>query len=81
MSLSRLEEMKAVDIRNIAPENLVDITGIHIDKSLEGEKRKEEFIRQVGNPYCYRVGNTIVKLSYSEGATLTERFQELVLAV
>lgn len=76
-----MEEMRAVDIRTVEPESLVDITKIHIDEKLDGESRKEEFIRQVKNPYCYRVGNMIVKSSYSEGSTLTERFQELVLAV
>jgi len=76
-----VEEMKAVDIRTVHPEELVDITKLSIDKSLEGDKRKAEFIRQVKNPYCYRVGNIIVKSNYSGGATLTERFQELVLAV
>lgn len=81
MSLLNLEELRAVDIRTVKPENLVDITQIHIDENLEGEKRAEEFIRQVKNPYCYKVGKMIVKSRYSKGSTLTERFQELVLAV
>lgn len=81
MSQFNLEEMRAVDIRIVKPENLVDITQIHIDENLEGKERAEEFIRQVKNPYCYRIGKMIVKSSYSEGSTLTERFQELVLAV
>lgn len=81
MSLLNLDEMRAIDIRTVNPESLVDITQIHIDENLEGEKRAEEFIRQVKNPYCFKVGKMIVKSSYSEGSTLTERFQELVLAV
>ncbi|MDE7205540.1 MAG: hypothetical protein K2O91_27385 [Lachnospiraceae bacterium] len=76
-----VEEMKAVDIRTVHPKELVDITKLSIDRSLEGDERKTEFIRQINNPYCYRVGNIIVKSSYSGDATLTERFQELVLAV
>ncbi len=76
-----VEEMKAVDIRTVNPEELVDITKLSIDKSLTGDERKAEFIRKVKNPYYYRVGNIIVKSSYSGDATLTERFQELVLAV
>lgn len=81
MSLLSLEEMRAVNIRTVEPESLVDITQIHIDDNLEGGERVEEFIRQVKNPYCYKVGKMIVKSSYSESATLMERFQELVLAV
>lgn len=71
MSLLNLEELRAVDIRTVKPENLVDITQIHIDENLEGKERAEEFIRQVKNPYCYMVGKMIVKSSYSESSTLT----------
>lgn len=45
-----VEEMKAVDIRTVHPEELVDITKLSIDKSLEGDDRKAEFIRQVKIP-------------------------------
>ena len=34
-----VEEMKAVDIRTVCPEELVDITKLSIDKSLEGDDR------------------------------------------
>ena len=57
-----VEEMKAVDIRTVHPEELVDITKLSIDKSLEGDDRKAEFIRQVKNPYCYRVYHCKIKL-------------------
>lgn len=45
-----VEEMEAVDIRTVCPEELVDITKIHIDESLESDKRKKKFIRQVKTP-------------------------------
>ncbi len=76
-----MEEMKAVDIRTVKPESLVDITKIHIDEKLDGERRKEEFIRQVKNPYCFRVGKIIVKASYNgNGVSLNQRFEELVMS-
>ena len=52
MSLLNLEELRAVDIRTVKPDNLVDITQNHIEENLEGKERAEEFIRQVKNPYC-----------------------------
>ncbi len=73
--------MKAVDIRTVEPDSLVDITTIHIDEKLDKQKRIEEFLRQIKNPYCFKVGDMIVKTSYSKGATLTERFQDFVLAI
>jgi len=52
-----------------------------MEQSMIRNDWKAEFIRQVKNPYYYRVGNIIVKLSYSGDTTLTKCFQKLVLAV
>lgn len=37
-----LEEMKAVDIRTVDPETLVDIRDVHIDRTLPKEERIKE---------------------------------------
>ena len=72
-----IEEMKAVDVRTVDPETLVDVTKIEIDESLSKEERVAEFLRQVKNPYCFRVGNMIVKNVYSnDGVSLRERFEQ-----
>ena len=72
-----LEEMKAVDIRTVDPETLVDVTKIKIDENLSKEERVAEFLRQVKNPYCFRVGNMVVKNVYSnDGVSLRERFEQ-----
>jgi hypothetical protein len=72
-----IEEMKAIDVRTVDPETLVDVTGIVIDESLSKEERKAEYLRQVKNPYCFRVGDVVVKNVYSnDGVTLQERFEQ-----
>ena len=77
-----LEEMKAVDVRTVDPETLVDVTTIKIDENLSKEERVKEYLRQVRNPYCFKVGNVVVKCSYSnDGVTLKERFEQLVRTV
>ena len=69
--------MKAVDVRTVDPETLVDVTQIKIDENLSKEERVAEFLRQVKNPYCFRVGNMIVKNVYSnDGVSLRERFEQ-----
>lgn len=41
------------------------------------EERLKEFVRQVGNPYCFRVGSIVVKNVYSgDGVSLRERFEQ-----
>ena len=72
-----IEEMKAVDVRTVDLETLVDVTKIKIDEGLSKEERVAEFLRQVKNPYCFRVGNMIVKNVYSnDGVSLRERFEQ-----
>ena len=74
-----IEEMKNVDVRTVDPATLVDVTQIVIDESLPQEERVKEYLRQVKNPYCFKVGDVVVKCSYSnDGVTLKERFEQLV---
>lgn len=72
-----IEEMRDVDIRTVDPETLVDVTKIVVDAGLPKEKRVAEFLRQVKNPYCFRVGDMVVKNVYSDtGVSLRERFAQ-----
>ena len=72
-----IEEMKNVDVRTVDPETLVDIRTVKIDQNLPREEREAEFIRQLKNPYCFRVGDVIIKNVYSgDGVTLQERFEQ-----
>ena len=77
-----LEELKSVDIRTVKPEDVADIQQIKIDDTLPQQEMRKEFIRQVGNPYCFRVGKVIVKSTYSgDGVSLNERFEELLMSL
>ena len=72
-----IEEMKAVDIRTVDHENLVDVTGILISDDMTKEERVNEFVKQVKNPYCFRVGDIVVKNVYSsDGISLKDRFEQ-----
>ena len=72
-----LEEMRSVDVRTVDRDQLVDATRIRIDEGLPKEERVREFVRQVKNPYCFRVGNVVVKNVYSnDGVSLRERFEQ-----
>lgn len=72
-----VDEMKAVDVRTVDPETLVDVTEVKIDEKLPKEERAAEFLRQVKNPYCFRVRDMIVKNVYSsDGVSLEERFEQ-----
>lgn len=72
-------EMRDLDIRSVSPEELTDIRDIRIDEHLSEVERKKEFLRQIRNPYLYRQGEYIVKLSFADTkATLTDRLKEYI---
>ena len=79
MSKNTLEQMKNVDISTVDPAELVDIRKIQIDQQKTREERLRDFVLQVKNPYCFRVGKVAVKLTFPEGgATLEDRLQNLM---
>ena len=72
-----IEDMKNVDVRTVDRDSLVDINEINIDESLPPKERAEEFLRQIKNSYCFRVGKVVVKNVYSDdGVSLQERFEQ-----
>ena len=70
------EQMRNVDVRTVERESLADISKIHIDPRMPREQRLADFVRQIGNPYCYRCGKVVVKVSFAEtDATLEDRLE------
>lgn len=69
-----LEAMRTVDVHKVDPETLHDIRDVQIKTELPKQERMLDFLRQIGNPYCYRHGKYIVKISFSEtDVTLEDR--------
>lgn len=71
-----LAQMREVDIHTVDRESLVDIREVQINKKLPKEQKFEDFLRQIRNPYCYRCGKLVVKVSFSDtDATLEDRLE------
>lgn len=60
------EKLKNIDIRTVDKEELVDIKDINIDSTLPYELKILSYIEQIKNPYCYRMGDVIVKIEFDE---------------
>lgn len=73
------KEMAAVDIRTVKAEELVDITALEEDLSGEDPAdRVRFFLQAVKNPYCFKVGEMVVKSSFSGNVSLQQRIQEMI---
>ncbi len=71
-----LQSMANIDISKVNKQDLIDIKNIHIEKQQSKEEKIKSFINQVKNPYCYRCGDIVVKVSYGKDeSTMQEKMK------
>ena len=59
--------------RDSNAQELIDIRDVHVSRDLPREKRIEEYVRQIRNPYHFRCGEITVHVSFApNGPTLEE---------
>ena len=62
--------------------SLVDIRDVRIDRTLPMEERVKSYVEQVKNPYMFKVGNTVVRVSYADtNRTMNDNFVNMTAAM
>lgn len=73
------EKAKETDVKDLDKSELVDIRDVKIDSKKPYLIRIISYINQVKNPYCYRVGDVVVRVSYAgKDKTFTDSFTEMI---
>lgn len=63
-------------------DSLVDIQDVKIDRSMSVEDRMKSYVEQIKNPYMFKVGNTVVRVSYANTqATINDNFVNLLASM
>lgn len=63
-------------------DSLVDIRDIKIDRSMSVEERMKSYVEQIKNPYMFKVGSTVVRVSYANTqATINDNFVNLLASM
>lgn len=63
-------------------DTLVDIRDVKIDRSMSVEDRMKSYVEQIKNPYMFKVGNTVVRVSYANTqATINDNFVNLLASM
>ena len=79
MTAKELDALKGVDVRIVDRAELVDIREVPVERGLLAEERIKRFIGKVKNPYCFRVGDVVVKTVFSEdGGSFGERLERML---
>ncbi len=63
-------------------DSLVDIRDVKIDRSMSVEDRMKSYVEQIKNPYMFKVGSTVVRVSYANTqATINDNFVNLLASM
>lgn len=82
MTAEEHRALLAVDFGDVEPGSLTDISKLRIDKGQPLERRRQQYLKKVGNPYLVRVGNMKVKVRFAEnGVSMEEAFENMLLSV
>ena len=81
MQSASIINMKNIDLDTVNRDELVDIRDVKVNTALPKRERALDFIRQIGNPYCYKHGKYVVKVGFSDTAvSLEERLAGYILS-
>ena len=69
MTQAILEQCRKADVQTCDPEALVDLREIRIDVTRPRSERMEAFLRQIRNPYLFKVEGLVVKAVYEPQAS------------
>lgn len=77
-----LNSMREVDIRMVDPASLIDIRDVKVNSALPKRERLSDYLRQIGNPYCYKCGKMVVKVSFADtDATFEDKLESFLLSL
>ncbi|MCI9171093.1 MAG: hypothetical protein HFF42_09240 [Lawsonibacter sp.] len=76
-----LEALSCVSIQDAVSKPLKDILEMQFSGETAGQ-RLERYIFQVDNPYCFRVGDTPVKISFNpDGEALEQKLKAYLIGL
>ncbi len=74
--------MKPNEKRSELLDSLVDIRDVRIDRTLPVEERMKSYVEQIKNPYMFKVGDTVVRVSYANTPeTINDNFINLIASL
>ena len=77
---TELKRLKNMDIEQCDPDQLVDLRSVSIDKSRPVPERMRSFVKQIRNPYLFKVDDITVKVEFSSGKSFEDSLLSFLLA-
>lgn len=80
MTVEEHRKFLETDFTDVKLEELTDIRKVRIDRKKTVEEKKQQYLKQVGNPYLVKVGDTMIKIRFANnGVSFEDAFERLLL--
>lgn len=80
LTVTDLEMLRKADITACNADELVDLRKVTVDTQMPSDERTGDYIRQVKNPYLFRIDSTVVKVEFGFGKDFSEILTDVILA-
>lgn len=72
--------LRNADILSCNADDLVELTSTQVNRNATLKQRTSDFIAQVGNPYLFKVYDTVVKVEFGDGKDFSEMLADVINA-
>lgn len=80
LTVNDLKYLRNADISACNADELVDLRNVEVNPKASLNRRADDFIAQVGNPYLFRVDDVVVKVEFGDGKDFSEILTDVILA-
>ncbi len=80
LTVNDLKHLRNADISACNADELVDLRNVKVNPKASLNRRTDDFIAQVGNPYLFRVDDVVVKVEFGDGKDFSEILKDVILA-
>lgn len=80
LTVNDLKCLRNADISACNADELVDLRSVEVNPKASLNRRTDDFIAQVGNPYLFRVDDVVVKVEFGDGKDFSEILTDVILA-
>lgn len=80
MPSSKSKQPVSSQISSCNTDEPVDLRNVTVNREKPVSERRDDFIKQVHNPYLFRVGSTVVKVEFGEGGNFAELLSDAIFA-
>ena len=75
-----IKMLRNADVSACNADELIDLRNVKTNRKMPLNRRADDFIAQVGNPYLFKVDDVVVKVEFGNGKDFSEILTDVILA-